>query len=124
MNTRKARRDLVRHLEEKETWTRPLIMVTDADSGRRISLPYNATPVDLAFALEPGRAVFFREAVVGREKTPCGPDRALKNLDTVRLIYGEEPGARLGWLRHVQTEKAKNALIDYLESRDQESSWP
>ena len=121
VNTRRARKYLIRHLEEKEANERAKITVTDAESGRTITLVPNASLADLCFALNPGRALCFKEAYVGDEKKACGPDRILKNMDTVRLVFGKTPNAKVSWLRYVKTDKAKLAIIDYLERKEQGS---
>lgn len=118
VHTRKAYRKLIRHLEEREIKARPLIMVTDAESGESVSIVGGAVPLDLAFLLDPERALCFREAYLGREKQPCEIGRRLNYNDRVRIIYGDEPGAGVEWLRYVQTEKARNALIDYLQTKE------
>ncbi len=119
VNTRRARKYLIRHLEEKEANERAKITVTDAESGRTVTLVPGASMADLCFVLNPGRALCFKEAYVGDEKKACGADRILKNMDTVRLVFGKTPNAKVSWLRYVKTDKAKLAIIDYLERKEQ-----
>lgn len=111
--TKKARKALTRYLEERVGREVPLIMVMDAQSGQNYSLVYNATPFDLAVAVDPVRALCFKEAYLNKSKVPCSFDRALQYQDKVRIVYGEEPGPDFQWLRSVRTDEARNVLIDY-----------
>jgi (p)ppGpp synthase/HD superfamily hydrolase len=111
--TKKARKALTRYLEERVGREVPLIMVMDAQSGQNYSLVYNATPFDLAVAVDPVRALCFKEAYLNKSKVPCSFDRALQYQDKVRIVYREEPGPDFQWLRSVRTDEARNVLIDY-----------
>ena len=120
VNTRRARKHLIRHLEEKEARERAMITVTDKETGKSVNIVPDASLPDLCFELDPERALCFKEAFVGDESEACGPDRALKNMDIVRIVYDETPNAKLGWLRYVRTDKARQAIIDYLEEKERE----
>ena len=95
----------------------PLIMVMDAKTSRNYSLVYNATPFDLAVAVDPVRAICFKEAYLNKSKVACSFDRALQYQDKVRIVYNEEPHPDFEWLRHVKTDEARNVLIDYFADK-------
>lgn len=113
VNTKKARKALTRYLEEKEGRNAPLIMVFDVTSGKNFSLGYDAVPLDLAFAIDPERALCFKEAFINKSKMACRLDRKLEYSDRVKIVYNEEPCPKFEWLRYVKTEGARNALIEY-----------
>ena len=117
VNTKKARRALTRYLEEKEGRSTPLIMVLDVESGRNYSLLFGAVPLDLAFAVDPKRALCFKRAYINKSKVPCAIDRALDYSDKVKIEYGNEPAPSFDWLRYVRTEEARGALIDYFADK-------
>ena len=117
VNTKKARRALTRYLEEHEGQNTPLIMALDVESGRNYSLLFGAVPLDLAFAIDPKRALCFRNAYINKSKVPCAIDRALNYSDKVKIEYGDRPEPSFDWLRYVRTEEARNALIDYFADK-------
>ena len=115
--TKKARKALTRYLEERIGREISLIMVTDAASARNYSLVYDATPFDLAVAVDPVKALCFKKAYLNKSKVPCRIDRALQYQDKVRIIYGDKPDPDFEWLRFVRTDEARNVLIDYFADK-------
>ena len=113
VNTKKARKALTRYLVEKEGRSTPLIMVMDVESGRNYDLLYGAVPLDLAFAVDPERALRFKRAFINKSKVACAIDRSLDYSDKVKIEYGDEPDPSFDWLRYVRTDAARGALIDY-----------
>ena len=117
VNTKKARKALTRYLEEKEGRSKPLIMVLDVESGKNVDLLYGAIPLDLAFAIDPRRALCFKRAFINKSKVPCAIDRGLDYSDKVKIEYGDAPNPSFEWLRYVKTEAARDALIDYFAQK-------
>ena len=117
VNTKKARRALTRYLEEQEGRNTPLIMVLDVESGKNYNLSFGAVPLDLAFAIDPGQALCFKNAYINKSKVPCAIDRGLDYSDKVKIEYGDRPAPSFEWLRYVKTEEARNALIDYFADK-------
>ena len=115
--TKKARKALTRYLEERMGREVPLIMVMDAQTSRNYSLVYNATPFDLAVAVDPVRALCFKEAYLNKSKVPCSFERPLQYQDKVRIVYNDKPCPDFEWLRHVRTDEARNVLIDYFADK-------
>ena len=44
-------------------------------------------------------------------------DRGLDYSDKVKIEYGDKPAPSFEWLRHVKTDAARNALIDYFADK-------
>ena len=120
VNTKKARKALTRYLVEKEGRSTPLIMVMDVESGRNYDLLYGAVPLDLAFAVDPVRALCFKSACINKSKVPCALDRSLDYSDKVRIEYGDEPDPSFDWVRYVRTDAARDALISYFADKIKE----
>ena len=117
VNTKKARKALTRYLEEQEGRNTPLIMALDVESGKNYSLSFGAVPLDLAFTIDPERALRFKCAYINKSKMPCAIDRGLDYSDKVKIEYGDKPAPSFEWLRHVKTDAARNALIDYFADK-------
>lgn len=117
VNTKKARKALTRYLEEQEGRNTPLIMALDVESGKNYSLSFGAVPLDLAFTIDPERALRFKCAYINKSKVPCAIDRGLDYSDKVKIEYGDKPAPSFEWLRHVKTDAARNALIDYFADK-------
>ena len=113
VNTKKARKALTRYLMEKEMKNTPRIMVLDAESGKNFELAAGAVPLDLAFAVDPERALCFKKAYINKSRVACAIDRSLEYSDRVKIEYGDQPEPSFEWLRCVKTDAARNALIDY-----------
>lgn len=118
--TKKARKALTRYLEEKKGYNTPLIMVLDAETGVYFDLVYNAVPLDLAFAIDPARALCFKEAFINKSRIPCALNRRLEFGDKVRIKYSDEPSPAFEWLRFVKSDAAREALYDYYMDKIQE----
>lgn len=118
--TKKARKALTRYLEEKKGYNTPLIMVLDAETGVNFDLVYNAVPLDLAFAVDPKRALCFKEAYINKSKIPCALNRRLEFGDKVRIKYNDKPSPAFEWLRFVKSDAAREALYDYYMDKIQE----
>ena len=116
LHTREAIKALSRWMEANMEYAANKIMVLD-EKGKQFELDRGSTVLDLAFAIDPERALYYKKARLN-ECLECIPmERVLRYRDRVKFMYADEVTAKLSWLRIVKTKAAKEALITYFEQR-------
>lgn len=120
-----------RDTAEEETHYQETINVA-LRNGKIITLPNGATVIDVAFAIHPEVGVSVKSALVNGTKAEIynilhDGDKVIIEADTYRedgVTMKIIKHARTDWLRHVETDKAKKALVRYFERKYCEGDNP
>lgn len=82
-------------------------------------LPVGATIIDLAFEVQPNRGPMCTGAKVNGKSVPI--EHALAHGDQVDLAFAGKPQATHYWLDWTATHKARNAIRQFLEQKQNET---
>lgn len=87
-------------------------IIAFTNDGSVLELPYKATVLDFAFAVNEKLGLCFDYAIVNGQHV--GIDYIVHNGDKISVYTTKVPQANNIWLNYVITGKAKNAIISYL----------
>ena len=88
--------------------------------GEVIALPYDATPVDLAFQVHTDVGCHYRSAKVNGKSVP--PRYKLGNGDQVEIITSDDVSPSRDWLTFVKTSKARNRISNFINNEERARS--
>ena len=88
--------------------------------GRIIQLPFEATPVDFAYAVHSDVGNACRKATVDEHEVPLSTK--LESGQTVKIETGDSMEPRPMWLNFVVTGKARAGIRQFLRNLDQSSA--
>lgn len=86
--------------------------------GRPLYFNPGSTVLDFAFSIHKNIGFQFDYAIINEDYTKrYGCHYLLNDGDKIQVVSAEEPKAKLSWFRHVNTDTAKDALIQYFNSK-------
>jgi GTP diphosphokinase / guanosine-3',5'-bis(diphosphate) 3'-diphosphatase len=88
--------------------------------GDLIRLPYNATPIDFAYAVHTDIGHRTIGAKINAQIVPL--DYRLQNGDTIEILTSRHNVPSKDWLRFVQSSKARQRIRAFLKSQERSSS--
>jgi guanosine-3',5'-bis(diphosphate) 3'-pyrophosphohydrolase len=110
------------HLPTEELMTITKTEITESqlvvftENGEIINLPQTATILDFAFAVDEERALNFKHATI--DGAIYEINHQIKNGDKIKIVFDEKKQIEYKWLNHIVTGKARNAILRYINQKN------